>query len=107
MTDIQAPTRASADTAAMLAFEANKKSIGIAYLLWFFLGGLGVHRFYLGRTGSAIGILALTVVGCLTTFLMVGVVLLAVMMVWLLVDAFLIPGIVRQENNALAHTVTR
>src|SRR5690349_1865524 len=25
------------------------KSTGLAYVLWFFLGGLGMHRFYLGR----------------------------------------------------------
>ncbi|WP_342621698.1 NINE protein, partial [Pseudomonas aeruginosa] len=24
-----------------------------AYLLWFFLGGFGAHRFYLGKTGTA------------------------------------------------------
>ena len=27
------------------------KSIGIAYLLWFFAGGLGAHKFYLRRPG--------------------------------------------------------
>jgi len=33
---------------------AQQKSVGIAYLLWFFLGVLGGHQFYLGRTGRAI-----------------------------------------------------
>lgn len=34
-------------------YEANRKSLGLAYLLWFFLGLFGAHRFYLraGRTG--------------------------------------------------------
>lgn len=27
----------------------NRRSLLIAYLLWFFLGYLGIHRFYLGR----------------------------------------------------------
>ena len=27
----------------------NEKSLLVAYLLWFFLGLLGIHRFYLGR----------------------------------------------------------
>lgn len=30
------------------------KSKGTAYLLWFFLGGLGVHKFYLGKFGMGI-----------------------------------------------------
>jgi TM2 domain-containing membrane protein YozV len=30
------------------------KSKGIAYLLWFFFGFLGIHRFYLGKTGSGL-----------------------------------------------------
>lgn len=30
------------------------KSYIVAYLLWFLLGLLGAHRFYVGRTGSGI-----------------------------------------------------
>jgi TM2 domain-containing membrane protein YozV len=30
------------------------KSKGVAYLLWFFLGWLSAHRFYLGKIGSGI-----------------------------------------------------
>lgn len=30
------------------------KSKGIAYMLWFFLGGFSAHRFYLGKIGSGI-----------------------------------------------------
>ena len=28
----------------------HKKSTALAYLLWFFLGGLGIHKFYIGKT---------------------------------------------------------
>ena len=31
----------------MLAFNQMRKSAGVAYLLFIFLGGLGIHRFYL------------------------------------------------------------
>ncbi|WP_394002502.1 NINE protein [Xanthobacter versatilis] len=34
------------DARALMLCEANKKSAVVAYLLWFFLGGLGGHRFY-------------------------------------------------------------
>jgi TM2 domain-containing membrane protein YozV len=75
-----------------MLYEANKKTALVAYLLWLFLGLLGAHNFYLGRTGIAVAqlIISLTVVGLVIT------------VVWVLVDAFLIPGWIRQRNNALA-----
>lgn len=76
-----------------LLFEANRKSTGAAYLLWFFLGGFGAHRFYLGRTGTAVGQLLLLLFGWVPLFL--GWLALGI---WWLVDAFLIPDIIRVEN---------
>jgi TM2 domain-containing membrane protein YozV len=32
-------------------FSASTKSTGVAYALWFFFGGIGAHKFYLGRPG--------------------------------------------------------
>jgi TM2 domain-containing membrane protein YozV len=82
----------SPDTRAMMLFEANKKTALVAYLLWFFVGLFGAHNFYLQRTGVAVAqlILSLTIVGMLITVF------------WVLVDAFLIPGWVRNQNNLLA-----
>lgn len=34
--------------------EIEKKRTWIAYILWFFLGFWGVHKFYLGRIGWGI-----------------------------------------------------
>lgn len=75
------------------------KSIGASYLLWFFVGYLGGHRFYLGRKGSAIAMLLLTVFGVLLSFVGVGLVFLGIVGVWALVDAFLIPGMVAEQKN--------
>lgn len=92
----------SADTQAIMAFEANKKSAGVAYLLWFFTGGIGGHRFYLGRTGSAVAQLVLSVLGWLTIWLMfVGLIFLIPLGIWLLVDAFTLGGMVSEQNNKL------
>jgi TM2 domain-containing membrane protein YozV len=81
----------SADMRALIMFEANKKNVGVAYALWFFLGYFGAHNFYLGRTTIAVVqlLLSLTIAGLLVTFF------------WTLVDAFLIPGWVRRENSQL------
>lgn len=86
----------------MMAFEANKKSVGVAYLLWLFLGGFGGHRFYAGKTGSAVAMLLLLIVGGFATLFVFGFVLLVVLGIWVIVDAFLIPGWIRQHNNLLA-----
>jgi TM2 domain-containing membrane protein YozV len=82
----------SGDTRALLLFEANKKTALVAYLLWFFVGIFGAHNFYLKRTGVAVTqlILSITIFGMLITIF------------WVLVDAFLIPGWVRDQNNKLA-----
>lgn len=82
----------SNDTRVLMLYEANKKTALVAYLLWFFLGLFGAHNFYLGRTGVAVAqlIISLTLVG------------MAITIVWVIVDAFLIPGWVRRQNNLLA-----
>jgi len=82
----------SNDARVLMLYEANKKTALVAYLLWFFLGLFGAHNFYLGRTGVAVAqlILSLILVGMIITIF------------WVLVDAFLIPSWVRQQNNLLA-----
>jgi len=74
----------------------EKPSVGVAYILLIFIGLLGAHRFYLGRTGSAIVmlILSLTVIGLLVTA------------IWNLVDLFLIPGMAREKTDAIRQKLT-
>jgi TM2 domain-containing membrane protein YozV len=70
------PTPAS-DAARLMQYDAAKKSALIAYVLWFFLGGLGVHRFYLGRTGSGITMAIISVLSWITVYIGIGFVGLA------------------------------
>jgi TM2 domain-containing membrane protein YozV len=62
--------------------SAPLRSTGTAYLLWFFLGALGAHKFYLGRPG--VGVLYALTFGLLG----IGV----------LVDLFTLPDQVRTSN---------
>jgi TM2 domain-containing membrane protein YozV len=75
------------------------KSAGVAYLLLIFFGGFGAHRFYLGSTGSAIAMLIMSILGWLTVAIGVGLFLLAAVGIWLIVDLFLIPGIIQQHKD--------
>src|SRR5579875_3694077 len=59
----------------------------VAYLLWFFLGFVSAHRFYLGRPGSAI-------LQILSYFVLIG-------LVWWVIDAFLIPSMIREKQSAI------
>lgn len=66
-------------------------STGAAYVLWFFLWFVSAHRFYLGKPGTAI-------LQILSYFVLVG-------FVWVVIDAFRIPGMVREKQNQVRSDV--
>ena len=84
----------------------DAKSPLLAYLLWVFVGGLGIHRFYLGKTGTGIAMLALAILGAVTLPIGVGLILWAVLGIWMLVDLFLIPGMVNEQRSQLREQLT-
>lgn len=61
------------------------KSNVVAWLLWLFLGTVGAHRYYLGKTKSAIA-MTLTLGG-------VGI--------WTLIDLFFVSKMIREANEAV------
>ena len=64
----------------------SDKSKVAAALLCFFLGGLGIHRFYLGQVGSGVVMLILSVVGWLTVGFIIGFIPLGVVGIWWIID---------------------
>lgn len=68
----------------------SPKSRLVTVLLCFFLGGLGIHRFYAGKVGSGILMLLLWAVGAVTTWLMIGFIPLAIVYIWALIDFLVI-----------------
>jgi TM2 domain-containing membrane protein YozV len=88
-----------------MRYDANKKSLAVSYLLWVFVGMLGGHRFYNGRTGTAVAQLVLFILGVVTYIFVIGVFVVAALGIWVLVDAFFIPGWVRTYNNHLASSL--
>ncbi len=79
----------------------DAKSTGAAYLLWFFFGGIGAHRFYLGQTASGVAMPGLLVVGFATLTMGVGFFFLALLAIWAFVDLFLIPSMVAAHKNTM------
>lgn len=81
--------------------EKKKRNLVVAYLLWFFLSGFGAHRFYFKKTGSAIAMLALTILSTALTVVLIGVFGFVILGIWVLVDAFLMPGWQQREVEAI------
>lgn len=84
------------DVKQMFEYEEQKTSLLVTYLLWFFIGAFGAHRFFLGKKGTAVAMLicTLTIVGYAVTF------------VWWIVDACLIPGMVKDINREILADIT-
>ncbi len=89
------------DRARVPARDVNLRSACLAYLLLFFCGGLGVHRFYLGYTNSALIMLILTIVAALLLTSGIGLLLFIPIGLWVLADLCLIPEMTRRRNEQL------
>lgn len=101
----------AAEHASTLAWDVPtsgrswNKSLLIAYLLWFFVGGVGGHRFYCRRNVSgALQAVIELVATCGMVIppynMRVWGPLMLFQCVWFLVDAFLIPGMCRRPPAA-------
>ncbi len=81
----------------------GQKSARVAYSLWFFLGMISAHRFYLGRPITGVAQTCLWYVSLM--FWMAGHELAFFPMVagvsWLVADLLLIPGMTRAINEKL------
>jgi VIT1/CCC1 family predicted Fe2+/Mn2+ transporter len=98
-------TAAEEQNAQRTRYRTGAKSMGVAYMLWFFFGTLGGHRFYLGRIASAAAMAALGITGTVITIVMlarsepspVGLAFTLPVWIWWLVDAFQIPKMIPDD----------
>jgi TM2 domain-containing membrane protein YozV len=77
------------------------KSMLLAYVLWWFACAIAAHRFYLGAIGSGFAMLGLFVGSFMVMMLSppIGLMMLGIWLLWVIGDAFLIPGMVRAANR--------
>ena len=67
--------------------EVSPKSRLATALLAWFLGTLGLHRFYIGKIGTGLAILILGVVGWATTWILgFGFVFITIAGIWVFID---------------------
>ena len=72
------------------AAGVSPKSKGVAAVLAFFLGQLGIHRFYTGKIGTGIVMIILTIIGYATLHFIVGYFVLVALGLWILIDFIMI-----------------
>jgi TM2 domain-containing membrane protein YozV len=78
----------------LTGYGTPPKSKVTAMLLAFFLGAIGIHRFYLGHSGTGIAMLLLTVLTCGYGGIITGI--------WALIDLVLIATDALRESNGRA-----
>ena len=98
--------QSSSDAKTLLQYEANKKSVVVAYLLLLFLGSFRVHRFYAGSVKSGAITLSLFVLSCILLFAFVGAFGFIILEIWWFVDLFLLHGVISSYDNDLLGNLT-
>ncbi|HVS46000.1 MAG TPA: NINE protein [Verrucomicrobiae bacterium] len=106
-TSLALKSQLSSQQLALFESEMNKrrKSVALAYILLILLGGLGIHRFYLGYNSLAIAMLVCFIVGVFTAVIFIGILPLAFCGVMALVDLFLTPGLTDRANEHIERQV--
>jgi TM2 domain-containing membrane protein YozV len=78
------------------SIRTGGRSMLVAYLWWAVFGHLGAHRFYVGKAGSGLAMASVHFAGLVLTLIyFVGLVVLIPFYLFVLIDAFRIPGWVR------------
>lgn len=65
---------------------AAPKSKVVAAILAFFLGGLGVHNFYLGYTNRGVAQIVTNIVAFVTSIILIGIFIYIALGIWVLVE---------------------
>lgn len=93
------------DANQLMQYDANKKSAGVAYLLWFLFGGLGIHRFYLGKNRTGAALLSITVISLFLMAILIGFITIWISVIWWFIYLFLVGDMVRKYNSNLANSL--
>ena len=87
-----------------MRYDANKKSAVPAYLIWFFVGGFGGHRFYCGKK-HALTMLIGMIVSIFLSSIGIGFIGVAIFGIWAFIDVFYIHKWIAEYNNKLIDNI--
>lgn len=93
----------------LLQSEMSKRETNstLAWVLWFFLGTLGGHRFLLGEKTTGAIMLILTLMGWATSWLLIGFLILPVVWIWWIVDAFNLSKMIDKRNESVESEIVQ
>ncbi len=77
--------------------KTQQKSVVLAYLLWWFLGWLGIHRLYAGMSKWWL-YPVLGLFGIITAFILVGYLILLGLFIWWIIDAVNLHKVIQLQN---------
>ena len=90
-------TDQSNNSSYSLKVSGEGKNLLLAYVLWWFLGFIGLHRIYLEKKGTGIAFIILFILGFVTLFITwipLGI--------WWLLDAYFVYQYVKEANVGVA-----
>tara|TARA_E500000081_G_C6076680_1_gene325674 strand:+ start:346 stop:729 length:384 start_codon:yes stop_codon:yes gene_type:complete len=74
----------------------EEKNLVLAYVLWFFLGMFGAHRFYLGKIKTGLTYLIVSLLG----WILLGIPYI-ILGIWWLIDIYYTNKYVVEHNNSM------
>ncbi|MFA6742527.1 MAG: TM2 domain-containing protein [Arcobacteraceae bacterium] len=86
--------------------KTEQLNVVLAYILWWFLGVFGVHRFYTGQSKGWLYIV-LFIVGIITMFFVVGYFILIGLGIWWIIDGIKLNKVVKEYNLNLLNNYQR
>lgn len=93
---------------ASIALLSSERQVcfNCVFVLVFF-GNAGAHRFYCGKTESAVAQLLITIISIPLFLVLIGFVSLFANLIWVLIDVIMISGWIRESNQRLVHLVAQ
>lgn len=87
-------------------YSTRAKSVSTTYVLWFFLGFWGIHRFYLGQQQLGVMTIGACIVLSILAMYTFGISLIP-LGIWWIIELFTLVGTVRSINLAIEEDLRR